>query len=378
MIHQKEVILMLDDYNEKLAKLVVNYSVKVQKDDKVTIIGGVDSADLAREIYLEVVKAGGHVINTRIGIPGIAELFYKNAQDHQIKYQNPISKVMIEEVDKTINIFSSTNRKALASVDPAKLMMAREAGKELQKLYSDRVAKGEIDWVICPFPAPAFAQEGNMGTFEYKEFVYNALALNEENPVEHWEKMKEEQAVIVEILNKGKELRIVGEDTDLTLGIEGRNWINACGDKNLPDGEVFTSPIEDAVNGTIRFTYPGIYMSKEVENIWLKFKDGKVIESSASKGQEVLDKVLEVENADILGEVAIGTNYGIQRFTKNMLFDEKMGGTIHLALGNGFKEIGSKNESTIHWDILKDMKSEDSVIYLDGKEIYKAGKWLIP
>ncbi len=369
---------MLDDYNEKLAKLVVNYSVKVQKDDKVTIGGGVDSADLVREIYLEVVKAGGYVINTRIGIPGLAELFYKHAQDDQIKYQNPISKLMIEEVDKTINVFSSTNRKSLTNVDPTKLMMAREAGKELQKLYSDRDAKGEIDWVVCPFPAPAFAQEGNMGTFEYKEFVYNALALNKADPVEHWKKVEEEQAVFVEILNKGKELRIVGEDTDLTLGIEGRKWINACGKKNLPDGEVFTSPLEDSVNGTIRFTYPGIYMGKEVENIWLKFKGGKVVESSASKGQDLLEKVLEMENADILGEVAIGTNYGIQRFTKNMLFDEKMGGTIHLALGNGFKEIGSKNESTIHWDILKDMKSEDSVIYLDGKEIYKAGKLLIP
>ena len=369
---------MLDDFNEKLAKLVVHYSVKVQKDDKVTIRGGVDSADLVREIYLEVIKAGGHVINTTIGLPGLAELFYKHAEEHQIKFQNPISKLVIEEVDKTISISSSTNRKALASIDPAKMMMAREASKELQKRFGEREAKGEIDWTICPFPAPAFAQEGNMGTFEYKEFVYKALALDKKDPVEYWKNVEKDQSRIVEILNKGKELRIVGEDTDLTLGIERRKWINACGNRNLPDGEVFTSPIEDSVNGTIRFTYPGIYMGKEVENIWLKFKDGKVIEATASKGQEILDKVLEMENADILGEVAIGTNYGIQRFTKNMLFDEKMGGTIHLALGNGFKEIGSKNESTIHWDILKDMKSEDSVIYLDGKEIYKAGKWLIP
>jgi aminopeptidase len=369
---------MLDDYNEKLAKLVVHYSVKVQKDDKVTIRGGVDSVDLVREIQLEVIKAGGQILTTTIGIPGGAELYYKYAQEHQLKFQNPVSKKIIEEVDKSINVFSSTNRKALSSVDPSKIMTAREASKELQKLYSDRVAKGEIDWVICPFPAPAFAQEGNMGTFEYKEFVYKALALDKEDPVEYWKKVEEEQAAIVEILKKGKELRIVGEDTDLTLGIEGRGWINACGQKNLPDGEVFTSPIEDAVNGTIRFTYPGIYMGNEVENIWLKFKDGKVVEATASKGQELLDKVLEMENADILGEVAIGTNYGIQRFTKNMLFDEKMGGTIHLALGNGFKEIGSKNESIIHWDILKEMKSDDSVIYLDGKEIYKAGKWFIP
>ncbi len=369
---------MFDDFNEKLAKLVVNYSVRVQKGHTVMISGGIDSADLVRGINIECIKAGGHVVNTNLAIPGTAELFFKYAQEHQLNYANPFAIDMIKKIDKYINVFSSTNRKALANVDSAKQMQVREANKEMTKVYFERSASGELDWVICPYPSPAFAQEANMGTIEYKEFVYKALALDKPDPVAHWKSVKEEQDGIVSILNTGKELRIVGEDTDLVLSIEGRGWINACGDKNLPDGEVFTSPVEDAVNGTIRFTYPGIFMGKEVEDIWLKFKDGKVVEHSASKGQELLEKVLEIENADILGEVAIGTNYGIQKFTKNMLFDEKMGGTVHLALGNGFAQIGSKNESAIHWDILKDMKSEDSIIYLDGKEIYKAGKWLIP
>ncbi len=369
---------MLDDYNEKLAKLVVNYAIKVQKGETVMINGGIDAADLVKEINIEIVKAGGHLVNSNLGIPGTAELFFRHAQDHQLTYLNPFYLELIKKVDVLINVFSSTNRKALANIDPDLQMKVREANKEITKIYFERSASGELRWTICPYPSPAFAQEGNMGTVEYKEFVYKALALDKPDPVAHWLSVKEEQEAIVEILKTGKELRVVGEDTDLVMNIEGRGWINACGDKNLPDGEVFTSPVEDAVNGTIRFTYPGIYMGKEVENIWLKFKDGKVIDSSASKGQDLLEKVLEIENADILGEVAIGTNYGIQKFTKNMLFDEKMGGTIHLALGTGFAEIGSKNESAIHWDILKDMKSDESIIYLDGKEIYKSGKWLIP
>jgi aminopeptidase len=369
---------MLDDYNEKLAKLVVNYSVKVEKGSKVIISGGIDSVDLIREMQLEVIKAGGHVINTSIGIPGEGELFYKYAQEYQLEFVNPVSLEGIKVADKSIGIFSSINRKSLSNVNPDKIMKVREANKELIKIYFERSASGELDWVLCPYPSHAFAQEGNMGSMEYKEFVYKALALDKENPVEYWLNIKKEQESIVEILKKGKELRIVGEDTDLVMSVDGRGWINACGDKNLPDGEVFTSPVEDSVNGTIRFTYPGIFMGKEIENIWLKFKNGKVVDYSATKGQDLLEKVLEMENADILGEVAVGTNYGIQIFTKNMLFDEKMGGTIHLALGSGFAEIGSKNESPIHWDILKDMKSEESVIYLDGKEVYKAGKWLIP
>jgi aminopeptidase len=369
---------MLDDFNEKLAKLVVNYSLNVKKDDKVVIQAGVDSFELAREIYTEVVKVGGHVLDTKLAMPGGSELFYKYAQDHQLKFMNPITMELVKIVDKVVSVYSSTNRKALSNVEPAKLMMTREASKEIQKIYRERDAAGELDWVLCPFPAPAFAQEANMGTYEYKEFVYSSLAFDKANPVAHWKAVNKEQAEIIEILNKGKELRIVGEDTDLTMSVEGRGWINASGQKNLPDGEVFTSPIEDATEGAIRFTFPGIYMGKEIENIWLKFKEGKVIEYDAAKSKNLLEKVLETENADILGEMAIGTNYGIQTFTKNMLFDEKMGGTIHLALGSGFKEIGSKNESVIHWDILKDMKSEDSVIFLDGEIIYKAGKWQIP
>ena len=186
--------------------------------------------------------------------------------------------------------------------------------------------------------------------------------------------------VIIKIqkLDKVDKIHVLGEDTDLTLSVKGRPWENCCGNKNLPDGEVFTSPIETSINGHIRFTYPGIYQGKEIKNISLEFKDGKVIKGTADTGQELLDTILSIDNANKIGEFAIGTNYGIQKFTKNMLFDEKMGGTMHMALGKGFLETKSENtDCVIHWDILKDMKSENSQIIADGQVIYQAGKWLI-
>ncbi len=369
---------MYGDFSEKLAKLVVQYAVNVQKGDKVQLTGAANAEDLIREIYRETIKAGGHIIKMNIGFSGFQEIFFKHATEDQIKYVDETDYEYSKRLTKVIFIFSSYNTRSLTNIDPKLLVMHRNATKEINEIIKKRAAEGKVDWNICPYPNLSMAQEASMGIEEYKEFVYKALALDKPDPVKFWNKMEANQDEIIKILDKGKEIRLIGEDTDLTLGIEGRKWINSCGHKNLPDGEVYTSPIEDSVNGTIRFTYPGIYMNREVENIWLKFKDGQVIDYSAAKGKEVLDKVLELENAKILGELAIGTNYGIQRFTKNMLFDEKMGGTVHLALGSGFPESGSKNKSPIHWDILKDMKSKDSKIFLDGEEIYKSGKWLIP
>ena len=365
------------DFNEKLAKLSVNYAVNVQQGDLVQIRGGSDAEGLIREIYREVIKAGGNIVRLNVQLPGFSEIFFKYASDEQIQYVDPLELDLAKRITKSIFIYSSFNTRELTNINPEKQTMFSAARKETQGIFFSRSAKRELRWNLCPYPSIALAQEASMGIDEYKEFVYKALALDKDDPIAHWKQVEKEHNKIIEILNKGKEFHIVGEDTDLTLGIKDRTWINCCGHENLPDCEVFTSPIENAVNGTIRFTFPGIYLGQEIENIWLKFKDGEVVDFDASKGKELLAKVLELENAKILGELAVGTNYGIQRFTKNMLFDEKMGGTIHLALGFGYPESGSKNNSPIHWDILKDMKSEESKIFLDGEVIYKAGKWKI-
>ncbi len=216
-----------------------------------------------------------------------------------------------------------------------------------------------------------------MDNFSYSEFVEKTLLLDKEDPVKEWKEVERKQDKLVEILNKVERIQVLGEDTDLTLSVKGRKWINCCGHNNLPDGEVFTSPLEDSVNGHIRFTFPGIYSGKEIENIRLDFKDGKVVKATADKAEDLLQEIVAIENANILGEFAIGTNYGITKFTKNMLFDEKMGGTMHCAVGAGPPETGSTNQSAIHWDILKDMKASGSKIIADGKVIYEEGQWKI-
>ncbi|MCW4055480.1 MAG: aminopeptidase, partial [Candidatus Bathyarchaeota archaeon] len=236
-------------------------------------------------------------------------------------------------------------------------------------------AEGKLKWALLPYPINAQAQEASMSLEEYEDFVYRSCMVDKENPIEEWRKIGRAQEKTCGLLDRVSQIRIVGEDTDLNLTVKGRKWINSDGKRNMPSGEVFTAPIEDSTDGTIRFTYPGIYAGKEVENITLTFKAGRVVSASAAKGSELLQEIIKIEGADRPGEVAVGINYGINKFTKNMLFDEKMGGTIHMALGNSYPESGGLNRSAIHWDLLKDMK-KGGEIYADGKLIYKDGEFL--
>jgi len=372
-------VLKMYDFEEKLAKLVVHYSLEIKKGDLVSIEGSDTANPLKLACYIECVKVGAHPILSS-GLKGAGEAFYKYASDEQLMYISPMMKTILGTYQKRIQISSDYNRKKMALVPPEKMNMIHKNPEfpELMKMYQERLAKKELMWVICPYPCSAMAQEANMGDMDYKEFVYKALKLDEDDPAAYWKSVKVEQEKKVEFLNKIDKIHVVGEDTDLHLSVKGRPWESCAGEQNLPDGEIFTSPLEDSANGHIRFTYPGIYQGKEVEDIYLEFKDGKVVKATASKGQELLDEVLKVDNADILGEFAVGTNFGITKFTKNMLFDEKIGGTMHMALGMGFPETGSKNlTAAIHWDILKDMTKPGSKILADGKVIYEEGKWLI-
>jgi len=245
----------------------------------------------------------------------------------------------------------------------------------LMEIFFRRIGEGKLRWTGLPYPISAEAQEASMALQEYEDFVYSSCLVDKEDPVAEWKKVRQQQQKICDFLNQANEIHIVGEDTNLTFNVKGRKWINCSGKENMPDGEVFTGPVENSTNGTIRFTYPGIISGREVEDIKLSFKDGRVTQASAAKGDDFLQQTLKIEGADRLGETAIGTNYGITRFTKSMLFDEKMGGTIHMALGNAYPESGGKNQSAIHWDILKDMK-KDGEIYADNKLFYKNGKFL--
>jgi aminopeptidase len=365
---------MVDPRIEKLAKLCVHYSVNVKPEEKVLVQGSELAFPLINEIYKECLLSDAHPLI----MPSldVQYTFYKYAKEHQLKFVSPFHKFMVENIDVSIGVWCQPNPKGLTNIDPSKIKMHRASGRELTEIFNKRTAEGKLKWTILPYPINAQAQEAAMSLAEYEDFVYSSCLVDREDPIAEWKKIHQQQERICEFLNQASEIHIIGEDTDLTYNMKGRKWINCSGEENMPDGEVFTGPIENSANGTVRFTFPGIFSGREVEDIKLTFEDGKVVKASAAKGDELLQQLLKIEGADRIGEAAIGTNYGITRFTKNMLFDEKMGGTIHIALGASIPESGGLNKSAIHWDILKDMK-KNGEIYADGKLFYKNGKFLI-
>ncbi|MCK5145644.1 aminopeptidase [bacterium] len=367
---------MYNNYIDKLAHLLVNYSVEVKTGQKIMISGSSYSEALMRSIYVEVLKAGGHP-SVEMSFEDQEYLYYAHSKDHQIDYVDELQLHIYNNIDASIAVFPNMNPQALSSVDPKLKQRCTKSREKLMETVFSRWGDGSFKWVGTGFPSLALAQEAKMSMTEYKEFVYSAMRLDLDDPVLFWKDFSLEQEKICKFLNQVKHVRIVGEDTDLSYSCGGRTWVNCDGRYNFPDGEVFTGPIEDSVEGDIRFTFPGIYQGQEIEDIRLSFEKGRVVKASAKKGEELLNTILDTdEGARYVGEAAIGTNKGITRFTKNMLFDEKMGGTIHMAVGRGIPESGSKNVSAVHWDMLKDMKNGGE-IYADGNLIYKDGKFTI-
>lgn len=365
---------MIDERTSRLAQLTVQYSLEVKKGDLIGVSAPSFAEPLILELTREILKSGGHPF-TRAYFSRSQEIFFKYAKDHQLDYLNPLLLDMVDKLDGYIVVYSSDNRKALTNVDPARQARAAKAQTELQKRFTSRLKRGW--YALIPYPTPSLAQEANMGTEEYEAFVYGALLVDKPDPIKEWQKISKKQAKIKAYLDTKETIHFKSNDVDLVAKVKGRKWVNCDGHINLPDGEIFTSPIEDSVEGTIRFSYPGIFMGKEVEDVALTFEKGQVVKATAEKGQDLLEHILGIdEGAKRLGEIAIGTNPGITKFTKNILFDEKLTGTIHCALGNAFEEAGGKNESAIHWDLLADM-TKNGEIYADDELFYKNGKFLM-
>jgi aminopeptidase len=367
---------MIDPRAKKLADVLVNYSTRVRPGDWVVIQGDLLTAPMLQEVYRMVLRAGGHP-NTMFGSTAMAEIFYKEANDDQLQWLSPLQRMVYGEADVLISLGGTSNTRNLANVDPARISRAQGARREIMQTFMQRSAAGELRWVGSQFPTSANAQEADMSLSEYEDFVYSATFADRDDPVAEWQKIHDQQQVTVDWLRGRKTLTARGPHLDIEMSIEGRLFINSDGRNNMPSGEVFTGPVEDSVNGWVEFTYPAIYLGREIEDVRLVFKDGKVVEASATKNEETLLSQLEIdEGARYVGEFAIGTNYGVQTFTKNMLFDEKMGGTVHLALGASIGETLGQNQSAIHWDMLCDVK-EDSEIRVDGDLLYKDGKFQI-
>ena len=369
---------MISEFYVKLAKLTINYALDVKNGHKVAVMGPAIAEELFQAIYVEVLKVGAHPILIP-SIEGENELLFKYGSEEQLIYIDEVFKTLFKEIDCFISIFGDYNTRKLSLVDSK--LVAKYYGsqirRDINKIFDERINKGELKWVGIPYPSQSSAQEANMDLFSYFKIVERALFLDKEDPVKKWKEIEINQKKFIEILNAAEIIKVLGEDTDLSFSVLGRTWENCCGHENLPDGEVATCPLEDSVNGHIRFTYPGIYFGQEIENIYLEFKNGLVTKATADKAENLLQEIISIENANIIGEFAIGTNYGITDFTKNILLDEKMGGTLHCALGSGFPECGGKNECALHWDILKDMKPLGSKILADGKVIYEEGQWKI-
>jgi len=359
----------------KLAHVLVHYSTEVKAGETVRIMGTPSSEPLLREVYREVLRVGAHPV-VRMRLTDEDALFYREAADGELDYVDALLLHDTETIDVSIGTFPDQNPYSLTSVDPAKKQRRLRARGPIIRKFTERWSTGQLRWVGTAYPTEALAQEAHMSLDEYAGFVFAAGRLDEENPADSWRTLSASQQRICDRLNQCSTIRYVGLDTDLTFSCRGRSWMNCDGKLNFPDGEVFTGPVEDSVNGTIRFTFPGIFAGQEVEDILLRFRDGKVEEARAAKGQDLLHQLIHTDpGASYVGEIAIGTNDQIRHFTRNMLFDEKMGGTIHLALGMGVPGSGSKNVSSLHWDMLKDMR-DGGEIHADGMLIYRNGRFL--
>lgn len=367
---------MADPRIEKLAQTLVEYSVRVGEGDRVWIDGSSLAEPLLNEIYARVLRAGGLPLMLP-SLPGTEEIFYRYASDEQIKHvPKPLEQIM-ETYDVRISILADSNTRTLSNVLPEKLVLQQLARTELMKTFMRRSATGELRWALAPFPTNAFAQDAEMGLREYEDFLYGACLPDMDDPVGYWQKFSADQQKTIDWLNGKSEVHVKGPETDLRLNVAGRTFINCDGRFNLPDGEIFTGPVEDSLEGQVYFSYPAIYRGREVTGVRLWFEKGRVVKATADKNEDFLNQTLDTDaGSRYIGEFAIGTNEGITRFTRQILFDEKIGGSFHMALGAGYPETGSKNESAIHWDMICDLR-DGGEIRVDGELLYQNGRFVI-
>ena len=368
---------MTDNRVEKFARILVDYSTDVQPGDRVAVTTTTLGEPIARALYERILERGGHP-HILFDLPGQEEIFLARANDQQMAYIPVFHKIAFTEFDVLIKVRAEANTRSMTNIPHARVQQRSKALAPLLKAQLERGAAGSLRWMSTQFPTSAYAMEADMGDEEYKDFFYAAIHADQDtpDPVAYWQGVCQDQERIAQRFQGHDRVEIKAPNAELSLSIKGRTVINSSGKANMPDGEIFTGPVEDSVNGWVHYTYPAIFRGALVDGIELTFEDGKVVKASATRNEDLLLRTIDTDaGSRYVGEFAIGTNYGIDRFTHNILFDEKIGGTFHMALGAGYLETGSHNKSDIHWDMICDVR-QDSEIRLDGELVYQNGKFV--
>ncbi len=359
----------------RMAELLASYSLNLRRGDLLAIYANQEAFQLVRELYEKALHKGAYPY-AMFWDEVLDELFMELADESTLRRVPQFLITLQEEMTARASILSSTHTKHLIGADPERVRRVMKARERFTEIFMERQSSGELRWVVAPYPTRAMAQEAGMGPVEFELFVERACMLDEPDPIEAWRDRSRVQGAIAARLDGTRVLEIKGENVDLKVSVGGRIWINDAGEKNMPGGEVFTGPVEESVEGWIKFTYPAVWRGIEVEGVELKFEKGAVAEARAEEGEEKLLKILETDlGAKRVGELAFGLNDKINRFTRMILFDEKIGGTMHIALGASYPDTGGRNKSAIHWDMITDMSK--SKVYADDKLIYENGSFII-
>jgi aminopeptidase len=361
---------------ERLAELIAGYSLRLGEGHVFRIDGEESSLPLVTAMYRSALRRGA-LPYVNVWPAGLDEILLAEGSEEQLSFISDGERLQSEQLDAWTTLWSASNTRALTRADPGRRRLHLAAHFRMISRRWERISAGELAWCGTLFPTQAHAQDAEMSLTDYERFVYGACHVGgDENPIEHWESVSAQLTARARELDETRELRIVGTDTDLRVTVAGRPWIPSDGRHNMPDGEVFTSPVETGTEGEIYFALPSIYAGREVEDVRLSFRDGRVVTAEASSGEDYLRALIGTdEGSAVLGEVAFGLNYEIDRFTRDILFDEKIGGTMHVALGGGFDEAGTQNKSDLHWDLICDLRA-DGEVYADGELIWKAGSFL--
>jgi aminopeptidase len=367
---------MRDPRAERLAKILVGYSTAVKPGDIVSIDGESAAEQLLLAVYEEVLKAGGQPI-MNVSLDGQAAAYYKHASDEQLDWVSPVSEWMLDNVDVRISVGAANNTRELSAVPPDRQTRRQRATGALLGRAMERSARGEFRWVYTLYPTNAYAAEAEMSLADYEDFYFGACLADDEEPLTAWQRAADETKRLAERIQGHEEVRVLAPGTDITLGIAGRTFIPCCGEHNMPDGEFFTGPVEDSVQGEVTFHLPANIAGREVAGVWLRFESGRVVDARAERGEEFLIQLLDTDSgARTLGELGIGTNYAIDRGTRSVLLDEKIGGTVHMAVGKSYPESGGENDSAVHEDLVCDLRPGGKLI-VDGEDFQVDGKFVV-